>query len=247
MSLFLLMNVWRIEMLGNNRLLKIATIVLVAVTGVVSPAYADMSNRGGSQVSAPSSSGSVSANEDGSVSMIVEAQFVSVASGQGGSDGSTNASTATRTQFTAYVHPVCWYDESLTGAKMFTLIESHEDDVLTKDQLKDVYKGYGNYANDSEGHWYQPVCHPKYYSGDDPEEYDVVAKEYLDANDFVYVPAGGSPPEPAIDGETLARAAWDSVTILLRRSVITRCMGVWGRRLWVWIPGCGPPVTHPRR
>lgn len=45
------------------------------------------------------------------------------------------------------------------------------------------------------------------------EDIGQVADEFFRDHTAVFVPAGGEPPAPYIDGGTLARAAWDAVTI----------------------------------
>ena len=45
------------------------------------------------------------------------------------------------------------------------------------------------------------------------ETFESVVRPFIRNSKPVFVPAGGEPPAPLIDGGTLARAAWDAVTI----------------------------------
>lgn len=72
------------------------------------------------------------------------------------------------------------------------------------------YPGWEQYEADTDGHWYSPSCSPSNASS--VEEYKKVRDE-LFAKPSVWVPGGGQPPVPPVDGGTLAKAAWKAVEI----------------------------------
>ncbi|MDU0348686.1 hypothetical protein RWX45_07640 [Actinomyces sp. MRS3W] len=178
--------------------------------------------------------------------------YTSAATGQTG-----GASATTTEQITGYVHPVCWYIQGPSGAEKAKWFDSGkaEANVLRKDgnyagsggldEMKSHFPDYASYADDVEGHWYLPACSPTYYSGDDQSEYRSVSENYLDSHDPVYVRPGETPPEPLIDGETLARAAWDAITIPTATIDYNPKAGdsqatIVGMDTWIWATGDTP-------
>jgi len=195
-----------------------------------------------------SSSGSVSSGGDGSVDVAVMVQFTSAAA-----DGSGGGGTAVSSQsVTASVHPVCWYIPYKTGEETASSLESN-DTVYnvtrfsghTLEEYRYRFPDYESHASDSEGYWYIPWCSPEYYRGDDLADFSTLSKSWVERNMAVWVPAGGSPPEPEIDGETLARAAWDAVTIPTATIGYNPMVGdvgatIVGMDTWVWATGDTP-------
>ncbi|RAX19058.1 hypothetical protein DRB06_14920 [Actinomyces sp. Z5] len=153
----------------------------------------------------------------------------------------------------ATVHPVCWYEPDRTGAEVAQWIDSgqaekessvHGNWGYVMPYLRDQYPDYESYADDEEGYWYRPWCDWTYYNGDDPMEYQKLFGQFT-SNGPVYVPAGESAPAPEVDGETLARAAWDAVTIPTATISYNPMVGdvgatIVGMDTWVWATGDTP-------
>ncbi|WP_256329467.1 hypothetical protein [Actinomyces ruminicola] len=181
--------------------------------------------------------------------IAVSAQFTSAAAdGTGGSSGGAVSSQSV----TAAVHPVCWYEQSDTGAERAKYIDSPKaTDYMstTRGDMWDEYKArfpdYESYADDTEGHWYIPVCDARYMADGDERDFGDIMADYYANNTPVYVPAGQAAPEPVIDGATLARAAWDAVTIPTATIGYNPMVGqsratVVGMDTWVWATGDTP-------
>ncbi|PHP51286.1 hypothetical protein BW737_015380, partial [Actinomyces ruminis] len=187
---------------------------------------------------------------DGSVTMTVYAESTSAAAdgsaGSGGAEAWSQSVTAT-------VHPVCWYEQDRTGAEVAEWIDSDQAEKEysvhgnwggIRSYIESEYPDYDSYADDTEGYWYKPWCDWKYYSGDDPMEYQKLAGDFR-SNGPVYVPAGESAPAPEVDGATLAQAAWDSVTIPTATISYNPMYGdvgatIVGMDTWVWATGDTP-------
>ncbi|SDM66219.1 hypothetical protein SAMN04487766_10569 [Actinomyces ruminicola] len=232
------------------RLLAIAYVALLflaVLAGIVPDAWAkEMQDV---HAGSGSSSGSVSSGGDGSVQIAVSAEYVSAAA-----DGSSSGGGAVSSQaVTASVHPVCWYEQYKTGAEIAEWFNSGkaEEEAHTYGGWSDpmpivegMYPDYGSYAEDTEGYWYKPWCDWKYYNGDDPMEFQKLFGQFT-SNGPVYVPAGQAAPEPVIDGATLARAAWDAITIPTATIGYNPTVGrsratVVGMDTWVWATGDTP-------
>ncbi|WP_257210356.1 hypothetical protein [Actinomyces ruminis] len=153
---------------------------------------------------------------------------------------------------TAAVHPVCWYEQDGTGADRAEWIDSgkaaeyirfnHSGSV---EEYKTHFPDYESYADDEEGHWYIPYCDPRYMTDDDERDFREIEDAYIADHDPVYVPAGESAPAPEVDGATLARAAWDSVTIPTATISYNPMYGGVGATFvgmdtWVWATGDTP-------
>ncbi|MDU0349722.1 hypothetical protein [Actinomyces sp. MRS3W] len=197
-----------------------------------------------------SSSGSVSEGSDGSVTVSVSAEFVSAAAdGAGG-----GASVASLQTVAVTVHPVCWFEQDRTGAEVAEWFESGraEKEANTYGGWGDplsivegMYPDYESYADDTEGYWYTPWCSLEYFSGDDFSEFNEISGEFYASNGPVYVPAGQAAPEAVIDGATLARAAWDAITIPTATigynpTVGERRATIVGMDTWIWATGDTP-------
>ena len=181
--------------------------------------------------------------------IAVSAEYVSAAAdGAGGGGVSVSAQSVT-----ASVHPVCWYEQDRTGAEVAEWIDSNQAEKEysvhgnwggIRSYIESEYPDYDSYADDTEGYWYKPWCDWKYYNGDDPMEYQKLFAEFT-SNGPVYVPAGQAAPEPVIDGATLARAAWDAVTIPTATIGYNPSYGsmratIVGWDTWVWATGDTP-------
>ncbi|MDU0347398.1 hypothetical protein RWX45_00930, partial [Actinomyces sp. MRS3W] len=149
----------------------------------------------------------------------------------------------------ASVHPVCWYEQSDTGAERAEWIESGKAAEYlrftrgeTLDKYKTHFPDYDSYADDTDGHWYIPTCSAEYMADDDKRSIEEVTDAYLADHDPVYVPAGQAAPEPEIDGATLARAAWDAITIPTATIEYNPTVGesratIVGMDTWIWATG----------
>ncbi|VEG28930.1 hypothetical protein [Actinomyces howellii] len=113
------------------------------------------------------------------------------------------------------------------------------------EEIRAAYPNYQEYANEEDGFWYSPFCWYERSGGMDPGEFYRMANAHMEANSYVYVPAGSAPPAPMIDGRTLARAAWDAVTIPDPQIGYNPTLGDSGATLvgwytWVWATGDTP-------
>ncbi|WP_146752427.1 hypothetical protein, partial [Actinomyces sp. Z3] len=183
------------------------------------------------------------------MTMTVTAQYTSAAADGSGSGGATVSSQSV----TAAVHPVCWYRQDRTGEEVAEWLDSgealrqasvHGGRPENDKIIKGMYPDYGSYADDTEGHWYLPWCDWTYYNGDDAQEFQQLLGQFT-SNGPVYVPAGESAPAPEVDGETLARAAWDAVTIPTATIGYNPSVGdvgatIVGMDTWVWATGDTP-------
>nr|WP_234416220.1 hypothetical protein [Actinomyces sp. Z16] len=190
-----------------------------------------------------SSSGSVVQGGDGSVDIAVYAEFTSAAPDGSGSGSGGGVATSSQV-VTAAVHPVCWYKQLRTGAATAEMIENTSDPDLAE-SLGEMFDGYDQHAEDADGYWYRATCDYRYFLGDDPRDFDAYAREWLDGKTPVYVPAGQAAPESVVDGETLARAAWDAVTIPTATIGYNPMVGdvgatIVGMDTWVWATGDTP-------
>ncbi|MDU0347871.1 hypothetical protein [Actinomyces sp. MRS3W] len=155
---------------------------------------------------------------------------------------------------TAAVHPVCWFEQYKTGAEIAEWFESGraEKEANTYGGWGDptsivegMYPDYESYAEDTEGYWYTPWCDYDYYTGVDPMGFQELSGDFYASNGPVYVPAGQAAPEPEVDGETLARAAWDAVTIPSATIGYNPTVGesratIVGMDTWIWATGDTP-------
>ncbi|MDU0347864.1 hypothetical protein [Actinomyces sp. MRS3W] len=187
----------------------------------------------------------MSEGSDGSVtvSVSVSAEFTSAAVDGSSSSGSGGATTSSQSVAVS-VRPVCWYKQLRSGADTAEMIEDTSDPGLTE-SLGKTFDGYEQYADDADGYWYRPTCDYRYFQGTDPGEYDTFARQWLDGKTPVYVPAGQAAPEPEVDGETLARAAWDAVTIPAATIGYNPTVGesratIVGMDTWIWATGDTP-------
>ncbi len=182
--------------------------------------------------------------------IAVSAEYVSAASDGSGAGGTTVSSQTVASS----VHPVCWYEQGSSGKELAEWFDSGQAawDIRhfdaggkTVEQHKERYPDYESHADDTEGHWYGPACSSEYLEYNDIEEYFAISDKYFAENGPVWVPAGGTPPDPVIDGATLARAAWDAVTIPTATIGYNPTVGdmqatVVGMDTWIWATGDTP-------
>ena len=196
------------------------------------PAYSEDTKAGSGQAS------------DGSAQISVSVTYESVASGSDG--GTTTSQTVTAT-----VRPICYHRPLWTGKELADDIRSHNTSFYEDGNDPDAeYQGWRDHADDKEGHWYIPVCSGGGIRPDSSkEELDRAARSFFSTARSVFVPVGGEPPAPLIDGQTLARAAWDAVTIpqpsVETNPKVTTGDGVSGATVvgldtWVWATGETP-------
>ena len=107
------------------------------------------------------------------------------------------------------------------------------------------YPNYPAYADEDDGFWYFPRCWPERAPDTDRSLFIGMALGYVFGNPQVYVPAGSAPPAPVVDGRTLARAAWEVVTIPEPQVGYNPTLGDSGATLvgwytWVWATGDTP-------
>ena len=185
---------------GMTRTVDLTLVLTVVALSIVvaPPAYSDSAKAGSGQGS------------DGSAQISVSVSYESAASGSGGGGGAVTSSQTV----TATVLPKCYYLTMQSG-KEFAEDARRLDKSLFEDNygrtLDTSYSGWEDHADDEEGRWYVPTCDSsRLQPGEDIGQ---VADEFFRDHTAVFVPAGGEPPAPYIDGGTLARAAWDAVTI----------------------------------
>lgn len=188
----------------NRAGLVAAACAVIAPLGLLpsSPAFAE-----GGGVSGHSSS-----NTDGGVTISVS---VSYNSANPGSSGSGRTTTSSR-QVAASVKPKCYYARHSSGKDTAKFFKSRQFIDFTKmnpdvdyKETTSRYPGWEEYASDSEGYWYAPECVPDDLSDSEFTKY----REEFMKKPPAYVPGGGQPPVPPVDGGTLAKAAWKAVEI----------------------------------
>ena len=178
-------------------LMLVLTVVALSIVAAP-PAYSDSAKAGSGQSS------------DGSAQISVSVSYESAASGSGGGGGVTTSSQSV----TATIKPTCWYSQSGTGAEVASSLNAdfggRRYDPGSGATSEDYYPGWRDHADDEEGYWYVPICTGAKIG---EETFESVVRPFIRNSKPVFVPAGGEPPAPLIDGGTLARAAWDAVTI----------------------------------
>lgn len=177
-------------------LMLVLTVVALSIVAAP-PAYSDSAKAGSGQSS------------DGSAQISVSVSYESASSGSGGGGGvATSSQTVTAT-----VQPICYHEARWTGKSLAEDINSDNNFMYYEDDSDPDtdYANWKDHATDEEGLWYIPTCSRK--NGQSPEELDAAARAFFPTAHAVFVPAGGEPPAPYIDGGTLAKAAWDAVTI----------------------------------
>lgn len=215
--------------------LRAVPALVAAVLAVQVVVVAPAAGTGGKSANSGSATSS-----DGSATITVSVSYTSAAAGSGGGGG--GAVTSTSTTVTATVQPICWHTPLYTGKSLAEAIDRRSR-MYQGDEDPDVrYPGWPEHANDENGHWYVPVCS---YLARDREKYMAVSEQFFAENDPVWVPAGGEPPAPYIDGATLAQAAWDAVDIPSPTVDTNPRLGESGATLvgfdtWVWATGETP-------
>ena len=174
-----------------------------------SPANAQDEHDGSSENS--SASASVSSGGDGSATFSVEVLVEGVAGGGGSSSGPVTV----QTQVSGWVHPVCWYEPSLSGADMAAYLDSprarKDAAMLARSSLATDLPGSKDHAQDTEGRWYSPMCSSQY--APDGTDYLSLARDYFSSHPSVFVRAGQEPGAAVLEPAVRAGAAWQSVTV----------------------------------
>ena len=182
----------------------VMAVVVVAALSAVFPVVAPPAY--GKDLSAGSGQGS-----DGSAQISVSVSYESAASSSGGDGGGVVTSSQT---VTATVLPTCYYQPMQSGKELAEDARGEYKSLFNDENGGTVdtrYPGWQDHADDAEGHWYVPTCSSARLQPG--EHIDQVAEEYFKDHLPVFVPAGGQAPAALIDGGTLAKAAWDAVTI----------------------------------
>ena len=179
-------------------LMLVLTVVALSIVAAP-PAYSDSAKAGSGQSS------------DGSAQISVSVSYESASSSSGGDGGGVVTSSQT---VTATVLPTCYYQPMQSGKELAEDARGEYKSLFNDENGGTVdtrYSGWQEHADDAEGYWYAPTCSSARLQPG--EHIDQVAEEYFKDHLPVFVPAGGQAPAALIDGGTLARAAWDAVTI----------------------------------
>ena len=186
---------------GMTRTVDLTLVLAATALSIVvaPPAYSDSAKAGSGQGS------------DGSAQISVSVSYESAASSSGGDGGGVVTSSQT---VTATVLPTCYYQPMQSGKELAEDARGEYKSLFNDENGGTVdtrYPGWQDHADDAEGHWYVPTCSSARLQPG--EHIDQVAEEYFKDHLPVFVPAGGQAPAALIDGGTLAKAAWDAVTI----------------------------------
>lgn len=153
------------------------------------------------------------------------------------SDASAPSGGQSRSQ-SVTVHPICWYEAGMSGAEAAKWARSGVDpnSPTGSEEAETYFPGWESHANDSEGHWYYSTCSREFAPDDETFKKAMESRKSLE---YVWIPAGGQPPAPLIDGTTLARAAWKAVNIPAPTIETNPKIGDKGQTLvgmdtWVW-------------
>ena len=205
-------------------LMLVLTVVALSIVAAP-PAYSDSAKAGSGQSS------------DGSAQISVSVSYESASSSSGGDGGGVVTSSQT---VTATVLPTCYYQPMQSGKELAEDARGEYKSLFNDENGGTVdtrYSGWQEHADDAEGYWYAPTCSSARLQPG--EHIDQVAEEYFKDHLPVFVPAGGQAPAALIDGGTLARAAWDAVTIPQPSVETNPKLGDSGATLvgmdtWVW-------------
>lgn len=200
--------------------------------------------------SASASNGGNSANtstaEDGTSTISVSVSYTTAMPGGDGSGGTTTSTTATAT-----VAPICAYVPERNGGDT---AENLRDDryrgVTSPGELRALYPDWEAHEHE-DGFWYSRDCFIRRTPDDKEEAHGLNEyRERFRASNppKIWVPAGSEPPTPQVDGATLARAAWDAVTIPTPSIDRNPKLGdsgatVVGLDTWVWATGDTPTTV----
>ena len=196
--------------------------------------------------SASASNGGNSANtstaEDGTSTISVSVSYTTAVPGGDGSGGTTTSTTATAT-----VAPICTYVPSRDGAEVAEdMRDGRYRGVESPAMFRAEYPDWEKHDGD-DGYWYRYNCFSNRASS--REEFETIELEFMRSNPHnIWVPAGSEPPTPQVDGATLARAAWDAVTIPTPSIDRNPKLGdsgatVVGLDTWVWATGDTPTTV----
>lgn len=200
--------------------------------------------------SASASNGGNSANTsiagDGTSTISVSVSYTTAVPGGDGSGGTTTSTTATAT-----VAPICAYVPERNGGDT---AENLRDDryrgVTSPGELRALYPDWEAHEHE-DGFWYSRDCFIRRTPDDKEEAHGLNEyRERFRASNppKIWVPAGSEPPTPQVDGATLARAAWDAVTIPTPSIDRNPKLGdsgatVVGLDTWVWATGDTPTTV----
>ncbi|WP_279221358.1 hypothetical protein [Actinomyces lilanjuaniae] len=224
---------------GQRRLATLLLAVVLAVTGL--PAVTTAADQPSGEGSGAPGSAAASQSSDGGAQVTVS---VSYTQAQAGSEGTGGSPVTTSTQVETTVLPVCWFEEGNTGQETAEFLER----IATRDDAASIvmdYRNWEDHAEDAQGHWYLPTCERNRWEGDDDQDFIDLVTSFMEDNPPVYVEAEEAPPEPPVDGATLAAAAWDAVDIPVPEVGHNPSLGEGGATLvgwytWVWAAGDTP-------
>lgn len=193
---------------GRALIPALSAVLLLLPAGL---AYSD-----GGQASGTSTTSGSAGGSGGSQQIAVSVVY---RHSEGGSGGGGVVVSESSTTAVASVEPVCRYSPGSTGKEKYEWFNSQgtaATAAMTGESVSDWKRDYPDldqHKDDTEGRWYSPECRRSSSSDMSSEEYRRISSEFFANNGPVFVPAGGTPPAPLIDGKTLAEAAWDAVSI----------------------------------
>ncbi|WP_029287116.1 hypothetical protein [Cellulomonas sp. HZM] len=148
-----------------------------------------------------------------------------------------------------WVHPVCWYEQSMSGKEYAEWVDSGKAEfdwhhTAAGDGPYKPYPGYEDHKDDDEGHWYGGTCSSAYWKDNtDTSGFFKVADAWFAAHPSVWVDADDNPPDVAvIDPVVLRDVAQDSMKLSAgdihwnpRRDGDAATFV--GMKTWVWLTG----------
>ena len=167
--------------------------------------------------------------------------------GAGGDGGGESWST----QATTTVAPVCYYTGAIPGhavaehmEKWYKEAEGNADKKKRADYV--AARDYPDWKQHGgeDGSWYHATCNKE--RAPDSETFGWITHSFMTSNPrTVFVPAGQEPPRVPVDGATLARAAWNAIslptpTVETNPKVGDRGATLVGMDTWVWATGSTP-------
>ncbi len=195
-----------------------------------------------------SSAAAASQSSDGGARITVSVSYTQA--GPGGTGGGGPVTTSTQVEAT--VLPVCEYVQGYTGEEMAEFLSSSRNMAMAAhysgesvEEIQSDYPDWEEYSEDTEGHWYTSFCWQNRAPEMDGTAFNEMKEEFEGDSPPVYVEAGEAPPEPPVDGATLAAAAWDAVEIPVPEVDHNPSLGGQGATLvgwytWVWAAGDTP-------
>lgn len=187
------------------------------------------------------SSAAVEASEGGGATVSVSVSYTTTSSGL---EGGQSAAVSSSQVVTTTVPPICWYKEHGTGPDVAASAREIPDPTPgQRVTIKPRIQNWRDHETDTEGMWYMPTCSRE--RAPDNETYERVYREFYRTAEPLWVPAGTQPPEPVIDGRTLAEAAWHVIDLPAPTVEHNPTLGDSGATLvgwhtWVWATGETP-------